>query len=161
MHKRIFLVIGLITSLLALMTCFVLVPAMMAEGQGLGFQDYIQMAYLRFPYVLQIGINGLIFLILCLGGYKIDGKRHMSWVWLSLACAFVSHPMVYGIDWFMPSSYSLLTYRHSPVLVIGLPTVWIWPQWGIWTHILSFLLHCLSFQVLFALYVMRGHLKEK
>lgn len=114
-----------ITSIVVIFIIMILV-FIMIKGE-LKLSD-ISNIYLRSPFILQGFINLIFLWILAfLGARLFDDKRpktkqgNYSFSLLSLMMGILLHPMVYGIAWFLPVTYSLFGPYHKAMVIFTAP----------------------------------------
>ncbi len=156
-----FITLALVTIIVLLLACFVYVP-LAVDGMKNVWNplEWKQMFIDRAPYIFQSFINLILFIIICICGAVLysDRMRNAKNSFLIIAAiscisAFFLHAMVYGLDLFIPSTYSLFSPRHIPTMVVGLvqTTVFFRSSWL--NTIFSIVIHALAPQVLLGVFV--------
>lgn len=100
---------------------------LMIQGQW-SFSD-VSNLYLRSPFILQAFINLIFLWILAFSGARLFSAKkprtksgNYSFSLLSLMLGVLLHPMVYGIAWFLPVTYSLFGPYHKAMVIFTAPT---------------------------------------
>ncbi|MHB1475087.1 MAG: hypothetical protein ACYCV4_16000 [Dermatophilaceae bacterium] len=154
-----FLVLGVIVFVLLVLCAVVLVPSLggfsidvWASGET--WSDLAR----RSPYILQAFGNLGLFWLTCLCGAVLFSRRAqtskatLSFIAAaSLACTLLLHAMVWGIDLFVPSSYSLLAPYHRSMILFPALVTEIYGHGPVLDAVLSAFIHTLAPQVLLPL----------
>ncbi len=131
-HKRrsvfwVFLGLAGVMTLLLVVATLVFVPLAAAGVKNpWDFSSWMTMLSARSGYILLSVVNLLLFIAVCICGALLYSKRFKNTpralVIIAAICfmsAFLLHGMVYGIDLFIPSTYSLFSPDHRTLMLIG------------------------------------------
>ncbi len=156
-----FIALAFVTTIVLLLACFVYVP-LAVEGMKNVWNpsEWKQMFIDRAPYIFQSFINLILFIIICICGAVLysDRMRNAKNSFLIIAAiscvsAFFLHSMVYGLDLFIPSTYSLFSPRHIPTMVVGLVHTTTFLRNSLLNTTFSIVIHALAPQVLLGVFV--------
>lgn len=156
-----FIILAAVTTIILLVGIFVYVP-LATEGMENPWNptEWKQTFIDRSPYIVQSVINLLLFITICVCGAVLYSrcinnarKRFLIIAIISIVSAFFLHSMVYGVDIFIPSSYSLLAPYHRPLILVGLVQTSIFFQNTILNQLFSIVVHIFAPQVLLGLAV--------
>lgn len=123
-------------------------------------KENLQLLQLRMPSIRQAFGNLLLYLMACTCGALLYSKR---WAkagkgYLVLAipsgiAAFFLHSMIWGIDLFIPSSYSLLSPYNRPLIIFPAIQVSLYGNGFLIDHLISVVIHLFAPQVLLCVIV--------
>lgn len=118
-------------------------------------KENLQLLQLRMPFIHQAFGNLLLYLMVCTCGALLYSKRwaeagkgYLVLAILSGVAAFFLHAMVWGIDLFIPSSYSLLSPYNSPLIIFPAIQVSLYGNGFLIDHLVSVVIHLFAPQVL-------------
>lgn len=102
----------------------------------------------------------ILFIIICICGAVLysdcmRNAKNSLLIIAAISCvsAFFLHAMVYGLDLFIPSTYSLFSPRHIPTMVVGLVHTTIFFKNSLLNTTFSIIIHALAPQVLLGVFV--------
>jgi len=117
-------------------------------------EENLQLLQLRMPYITQAFGNLILYLIACTCGALLYSKRwekarkgYLILAIISGVAAFFLHSMVWGIDLFIPSTYSLFSPYNRPFILFAAMRA---PLYG---NLVSIVIHMFAPQVLLAIIV--------
>lgn len=115
-----------IVSMIAVSAIIILVFFMIDGEWNLGD---ISNLYFRSPFLIQAFINLMVlWLIAFLGARLFSDKKpktkrgNYSFSFLSFTLGILLHPMVYGIAWFLPVTYSLFGPYNKAMVIFTAPS---------------------------------------
>jgi arsenate reductase len=156
-----FIALALVTTIILLIGSFVYVPLAIDGMEDVSNPiEWKKMFTDRAPYIFQSIINLLLFIIICICGAALysDRMRNAKNGFLIIAAVscvstFFLHSMVYGVDIFVPSAYSLFSPYHRPLMVVGLVQTTVLVGNSLLNTIFSIVIHTLAPQVLLGIFV--------
>lgn len=156
-----FIALASVTTIVLLIVCFVYVPLAVDGMKNVwNLSEWKQMFIDRAPYIFQGFIDLILFIITCICGAVLYSDRmrnakngFLIIAAISCASAFFLHSMVYGVDLFIPSTYSIFSSRHIPTMVVGLVHTTIFFRNSLLNTIFSIVVHALAPQVLLGIFV--------
>ncbi len=123
-------------------------------------KENLQLLQLRMPSISQAFGNLLLYFMVCTCGALLYSKR---WVKarkgflivaiISGIAAFFLHSMVWGVDLFIPSSYSLLSPHNRALIIFPVMQGSLYGNGFLIDHLISVVIHLFAPQVLLAIVV--------
>lgn len=156
-----FIALAIVTTIILLIGSFVYVPLAIDGMKNVWNPvEWKQMFTDRSPYIFQSIINLILFITICICGAALYSGRmrnskngFLIIAAISCVAAFFLHSMVYGVDIFIPSTYSLFSPYHRSVMVVGLIQTTTFVGNSLFNTIFSIVIHILAPQVLLGILV--------
>ncbi|SHH82764.1 hypothetical protein SAMN02745823_01076 [Sporobacter termitidis DSM 10068] len=159
---RIFILLAVLPLLLIILISVWFVPHL----GGFSISDFwtneenLQLLQLRMPSISQAFGNLLLYFMVCTCGALLYSKRweksrkgYLVLAILSGVAAFFLHSMIWGVDLFIPSSYSLLSPYNRPLIIFPAIRVSLYGNGFLIDNLISIVIHLFAPQVLLAIIV--------